>query len=98
MKKVDTIALINKLQEDAHNAIHTQELDNALPKLIQAKRLAKEINSPTHKALVSATLSYFYYSVYSYELAAKECTRAIGYIKEETSSVELGKVYNLYGL
>lgn len=97
-KAFDTIAKIQELQQGAYQSILIQELDNVVPKLLEAKSLANAIENPTQKALVSTTLAYFYYSIYSYNLASTECAKAIGYIKDEPNSKELGIAYSLYGL
>lgn len=97
-KAFDTIAKIQELQQGAYQSILTQELDNVVPKLLEAKSLANAIENNTQKALVSTTLAYFYYSIYSYNLASTECSKAISYIKDEPNSKELGIAYSLYGL
>lgn len=94
----DTIAKIQELQQGAYQSILTQELDNVVPKLLEAKQLAIYINNPSQKAMVSRTLAYFYYSIYSYNLASTEAAKAISYIKDDTSSKELGSAFSLYGL
>ncbi|MEX0996170.1 MAG: response regulator [Flavobacteriaceae bacterium] len=97
-KAFDTIAKIQELQEGAYQSILIQELDNVVPKLLEAKSLANAIENPSQKALISTTLAYFYYSIYSYNLASSECAKAISYIKDEPNSKELGIAYSLYGL
>lgn len=97
-QSIDTLAHIKTLQEEAYASILVQKLDNVVPKLLEAKELAKQINNASLKSLVSSTLSYFYYSIYSYELASTECARAISYVKNENNSKELAIAYSLYGL
>ncbi len=97
-KTGDTIQIIKVLQNKAYENILTQQLDSVVPKLLYAKNLAKKIENDNYKALVSTTLSYFYYSIHSYELANGECTKAIGYVKDQTNSKDLAVAYGLYGL
>ncbi|OIP50017.1 MAG: hypothetical protein AUK33_08955 [Flavobacteriaceae bacterium CG2_30_34_30] len=97
-KNEDTIAFILKLQQKAYQSILTQQLNEVIPNLLEAKDLAKKINSAPHKAIVSTTMAYFFYSINSFELADAEVTKAIGYVKDQTSSPELAKAYSLYGL
>ncbi len=97
-KASDTIAKIQELQQGAYQSILIQELDNVVPKLLEAKNLANAIEDARQKSIVSTTLAYFYYSIYSYNLASTECSKAIGYIKDEPNSKELGIAYSLYGL
>jgi signal transduction histidine kinase/CheY-like chemotaxis protein len=94
----DTIAKIQELQESAYQSILIQELDNVVPKLLEAKELAHQINNPGQKAIVCTTLAYFYYTIYSYDLASTEAAKAISYIKDDANSRELGIAYSLYGL
>ncbi|WP_339611960.1 hypothetical protein, partial [uncultured Planktosalinus sp.] len=94
----DTIAHIQNLQQTAYESILIQELDNVVPKLLEAKDLANKINDSNHKALVSTTLAYFYYSIYSYNLASTECAKAISYVKDDENSKTLAIAYSLYGL
>lgn len=94
----DTIAYINQLQESAYQAIITQDLENVMPNLLQAKELAIAYDDPNKKAKIYTTLAYFYYTINSFDLAATECAKAISYIKDETNSKELGVAYSLYGL
>ncbi len=97
-KNEDTIAFILNLQHKAYQSILTQQLDEVIPNLLEAKELAKKINSAPHKASVSTTLAYFFYSINSFDLAKDEATKAIGYIKDQTISPDLARAYSLYGL
>lgn len=94
----DTLALIHQLQQSAYQGIITQELDQVMPQLLKAKELANAYNDPKKKTLVCSTIAYFYYTIYSYNLAAAECAKAISYIKDDPESKELGMAYSLYGL
>jgi signal transduction histidine kinase/ActR/RegA family two-component response regulator len=94
----DTTALIHQLQQNAYQAIITQDLDNVMPQLLRAKELANAFDDPMKKTLVCSTIAYFYYTIHSYDLAAAECAKAISYIKDEANSKELGLAYSLYGL
>lgn len=95
---IDTLSHIQNLQQTAYESILVQELDNVVPKLLEAKDLANKINDSNQKALVSTTLAYFYYSIYSYNLASTECAKAISYVKDEENSKTLAIAYSLYGL
>lgn len=97
-KDRDTIAIIKELNSTAYQSILKQELDEVVPKLLQAKALAVKINDPNYKSQASLLLSFFYYSIYSYDLALEECAKAISYVNDQTSSKELAHGFNLYGL
>ncbi len=97
-EETDTIALIKELNATAYQSILTQQMDEVVPKLLEAKALAIQINNPNYKSQASLMLAYFYYSIYSYDLALDECAKAISYVNDQTSSKELARGFNMYGL
>ncbi len=94
----DTIAQIKELNTTAYQSILTQQLDEVVPRLLEAKTLAVKINNPNYKSQTSLILAYFYYSIHSYDLALEECAKAISYVNDQTSSKELATGFNMYGL
>jgi len=96
--KQDTISQILGLQQEAKNAIITQDFNTAIHTLVKANKFASSIDDNKLKVDVQLNVAELHYNLRNYKKAATETDIAIHLLKKSGDQKELGKAYTLYGL
>ena len=94
----DTIDLIKKYQQDATQAIKSQNFNEAIVTLKRANRLATHLKDNELKVDIQLRVAELNYYLQNFEKATSETNEAIALVQELGDEKKLGAVYILRGL
>ncbi|TDI72609.1 MAG: response regulator [Bacteroidetes bacterium] len=94
----DTIAVVEKYQNESMQALFLQDYEIALAKLVTAEKMAAPTNNVKLKANLMICIARVYYIINNYDKAKSEAAQAITLLKDKNEKSLLALSYKLYGL
>ena len=94
----DTIAVVEKYQNESMQALFLQDYEIALAKLVTAEKMAAPTNNVKLKANLMICIARVYYIINNYDKAKSEAAQAITLLKDKNEKSLLALSYQLYGL
>jgi len=94
----DTIAFVEKYQNESMQALFLQDYEIALAKLVTAEKMAAPTNNVKLKANLMICTARVYYIIDNYDKAKSEAAQAITLLKDKNEKSLLAQSYKLYGL
>jgi len=94
----DTIAVVEKYQNESMQALFLQDYEIALAKLVTAKKMAAPTDNVKLKANLMICTARVYYIIDNFDKAKSEAVQAITLLKDKNEKSLLAQSYKLYGL
>lgn len=94
----DTIAVVEKYQNESMQALFLQDYEIALAKLVTAEKMAAPTNNVKLKANLMICTARVYYIIDNFDKAKSEAVQAIMLLKDKNEKSLLAQSYKLYGL
>jgi len=94
----DTIAVVEKYQNESMQALFLQDYEIALAKLVTAEKMAAPTNNVMLKANLMICSARVYYFIDNFNKAKSEAIQAITLLKDKNEKSLLAQSYKLYGL
>lgn len=94
----DTIAVVEKYQNESMQALFLQDYEIALAKLVTAEKMAAPTNNVKLKANLMICIARVHYIINNYDKAKSEAAQAITLLKDKNEKSLLALSYKLYGL
>jgi signal transduction histidine kinase/CheY-like chemotaxis protein len=94
----DTIAVVEKYQNESMQALFLQDYEIALAKLVTAEKMAAPTDNVKLKANLMICTARVYYIIDNFDKAKSEAVQAIMLLKDKNEKSLLAQSYKLYGL